>query len=71
MVGAHPRAANTGNLPGMGVLARLSSAEAAIGVALLVLAWAERNRALLFLTLGYLAVVLVPIRFAGSLLTVS
>jgi hypothetical protein len=28
-----------------------------------VLAWAERNRALLLLTLGYLAVVLVPIRF--------
>ncbi|MGA9493468.1 MAG: hypothetical protein WBV80_24915, partial [Mycobacterium sp.] len=30
-----------------------------------VLAWAERNRALLLLTLGYLAVVLVPITFGG------
>src|SRR5262245_16788541 len=42
---------------------RLSSPGAAIGVALLVLSWAERNRALLLLTLAYLAVVLVPITF--------
>jgi hypothetical protein len=42
---------------------RLASPGAAIGLALLVLAWAERNRALLLLTLAYLAVVLVPITF--------
>jgi hypothetical protein len=40
---------------------RLASPGAAIGLALLVLAWAERNRALLLLTLAYLAVVLVPV----------
>src|SRR6266702_799301 len=56
-----------GQLLGMGVLGRLVSPEAAIGVALLVLAWAECNRALLLLTLGYLAVVLVPIRFGWGL----
>jgi len=42
---------------------RLVSPGAAIGLALLVLAWAERNRALPLLILGYLAVVLVPITF--------
>jgi hypothetical protein len=42
---------------------RLASPGAAIGLALLVLAWAERNRALLLLTLAYLAAVLVPITF--------
>ena len=42
---------------------RLASPGAAIGLALLVLAWAERNRALLLLTLAYLAVVLVPVTF--------
>lgn len=51
----------------MGVLGRLISPGAAIGVALLVLARAERNRALLLLTLGYLAVVLVPVRFGWVL----
>ena len=56
-----------GQLLGMGVLGRLISPGAAIGVALLVLAWAERNRALLLLTLGYLAVVLVPTRFGWVL----
>ncbi len=40
---------------------RLASPGTAIGLALLVLAWAERNRALLLLTLAYLAVVLVPV----------
>jgi hypothetical protein len=44
---------------------RLASPGAAIGLALLVLAWAERNRALLLLTLAYLAAVLVPITFGG------
>ncbi|HVB44395.1 MAG TPA: hypothetical protein VNF47_17060 [Streptosporangiaceae bacterium] len=44
---------------------RLASPGAAIGLTLLVLAWAERNRALLLLTLAYLASVLVPITFGG------
>ena len=42
---------------------RLASPGAAIGLTLLVLAWAERNRALLLLTLAYLAAVLVPTTF--------
>lgn len=45
---------------------RLASAGAAIGLALLVLAWAERNRALLLLTFAYLAAVLVPITFGRA-----
>lgn len=63
----NPPTSQYGQLLGMGVLGRLISPGAAIGVALLVLAWAERNRALLLLTLGYLAVVLVPIRFGWVL----
>jgi len=52
------------DLLGLGGLPyRLARPGAAIGLALLVLAWAERNRALLLLTLAYLAVVLVPITF--------
>jgi len=46
-----------------GLAFRLASPGTAIGLALLVLAWAERNRALLLLTLAYLAAVLVPITF--------
>ena len=46
-----------------GLAYHLASPGAAIGLALLVLAWAERNRALLLLTLAYLAAVLVPITF--------
>ena len=46
-----------------GLFYRLASPACAIGLALLVLAWVERNRALLVLTLGYLAIVLVPINF--------
>ena len=42
---------------------RLASPGAAIGLGLLVLAWAERNRPLFLLTLVYLAAVLVPITF--------
>ncbi len=42
---------------------RLASPAGAIGLALLVLAWAERSRALLVFTLGYLVIVLVPITF--------
>jgi hypothetical protein len=47
----------------VGLSIRLASPGAAIGLALLVLAWAERNRALLLLTLAYLVVVLVPVTF--------
>jgi hypothetical protein len=46
-----------------GLAYRLASPGAAIGLALLVLAWVERNRALLLLTLAYLAAVLMPITF--------
>ena len=45
--------------PGWTVGAALHSYPFAIGLALMVLAWAERNAALLALALGYLAVVLV------------
>jgi hypothetical protein len=47
----------------LGLFFRLASPAGAIGLALLVLAWAERNRALLVFTLGYLVIVLVPITF--------
>ena len=50
-------------VPGLFPLAPGVRYSFAIGLALLVLAWAERNRALLFLTVGYLAVVLLPISF--------
>lgn len=59
----NPQAGNPMGLNGLPY--RLASPGAAIGLALLVLAWAERNRALLLLTLGYLAAVLVPITFGG------
>jgi hypothetical protein len=39
---------------------QLRSPAAAIGLGLLVLAWVERNRALVWFSLGYLIVVLVP-----------
>jgi hypothetical protein len=45
------------------LFSRLVGPACAIGLALLVLAWAERNRALLLFTLGYLVIVLVPITF--------
>lgn len=45
------------------VLFRLLTPIGAIGLALLMLAWLERNVALLLLTLGYLTVVLVPVDF--------
>jgi hypothetical protein len=44
---------------------RMASPAAAIGLALLVLARAERNPALLLLTIAYLAAVLVPVTFGG------
>jgi hypothetical protein len=51
------------NLMGLSGFGRGLASEVPIGLALLVLAWAERNRALLLLTLAYLAVVLLPITF--------
>jgi hypothetical protein len=51
-------------LPGLaGLSGRLATSACAIGLALLVLAWAERNGPLLVLAVGYLAAVLVPITF--------
>jgi hypothetical protein len=54
------------SLPGLFPLVPGIRYSCAIGLALLVLAWAERNRALLVLALGYLAVVLAPIRFGWA-----
>jgi hypothetical protein len=51
----------------LGLPDRLASPATAIGLALLVLARAERNRALLILALGYLASVLADVSFAGLL----
>ena len=45
------------------VLSRLGDMTGLLGLALLVLAWLERNVALLLFTLGYLVVVLVPVDF--------
>jgi hypothetical protein len=42
---------------------RLLGPACAIGLALLVLAWAEHNRGLLLFTVGYLVMVLAPITF--------
>jgi hypothetical protein len=42
---------------------RLASPACAIGLALLVLAWAERNLALLVFTVGYLVIVAAPVTF--------
>ena len=60
-----PSAGGPAGLHGLGW--RLVTPTCAIGLALLVLARAERNRALLFLTLAYLAAVLVPINFGWVL----
>jgi hypothetical protein len=71
---AHHPSASGPDLMGLsGFAHRLATPGAAIGLALLVLAWAERHRALLLLTLAYLVVVLVPIGYVqvhspGSLL---
>jgi hypothetical protein len=43
------------------IVDQLRSPAAAIGLALLALAWAERNRALVWFSLAYLVVVLTPI----------
>jgi hypothetical protein len=57
----NPSASGPVRLHGLGQ--RLATPACAIGLALLVLARAERNRALLLLTLTYLAVVLAPVSF--------
>lgn len=49
------------------VLQRLAGPVGAIGLALLVLSWVERNAALLILTLAYLAVVLTPVTFGWTI----
>jgi hypothetical protein len=59
---AHTAPSTSGrNLIGLTGFGHGLASEIPIGLALLVLAWAERNRALLVLTLAYLAVVLLPI----------
>lgn len=50
---------------------RLFGPACAIGLALLVLAWVERNLALLAVTIGYLLIVLVPIDFGWAVARVS
>jgi hypothetical protein len=56
VLGLHVRARPT-------LIGRLASPACAIGLGLLVLAWAERNLALLVFTLGYLVIVLAPVTF--------
>jgi hypothetical protein len=54
--------------PGLaGLSGRLASSACAIGVALLVLAWAERNWPLVVLALGYLAAMLAPVTFGWAI----
>jgi hypothetical protein len=48
-------------------LYRLIGPAAAIGLALLVLAWVERSIALFVVTVGYLVIVLVPVNFGWVL----
>jgi hypothetical protein len=54
------------NLIGLAGFGHGLASEIPIGLALLVLAWAERNRALLLLTITYLAIVLLPIPLRTS-----
>jgi hypothetical protein len=61
ILGLHFRAQSSG------VAYRLVGASSAIGVALVVLAWAERTRALLVLAVVYLIVVLVPVNFGWAM----
>jgi hypothetical protein len=49
------------------VIWQLASPTTAIGIGLLVLAWAERSPALLVFTVGYLVIVLLPINFGWVL----
>jgi hypothetical protein len=52
-------------LGGSGLYSALRSYSFAVGLALVVLAWAERNGALLALAFGYLAAVLVAVNFGA------
>jgi hypothetical protein len=62
-----PPSASDAALTGLaGLSHRLATPAAAIGLALLVLAWTERNRALLLLTAAYLAIVLAPSAFGWA-----
>jgi hypothetical protein len=54
------------NLIGLTGFGHGLASEIPIGLALLVLAWVERNRALLLLTVAYLAIVLLPIPLGMS-----
>lgn len=64
-----PSAAGPAGLHALGW--RLVNPTSAIGLALLVLARAERNRALCLVAVAYLAVVLVPIDFGWTMATLS
>lgn len=60
--------------PGSGpllLLHRLAGPASAIGLALLVLSWVERDAALLGFTLAYLAIVLVPVTFGWTVAPMS
>jgi hypothetical protein len=59
----HPLASKPGLLGLSGPSSLLGIYSGAIGLALLVLAWAERNRPLVGLAAVYLAVVLIPVSF--------
>lgn len=59
----HPLVSEHGLLGLSGLSSVVGSWSCAIGLALLVLAWAERNRPLVVLVLVYLVVVLVPVSF--------
>jgi hypothetical protein len=56
----HPPVPAAVAVPRIEFAGHLVSPAAAIGLALLALAWAERNRALVWFTVVYLVVVLVP-----------
>jgi hypothetical protein len=62
----HPSASPHGLLGPASVTGRLDSPGCAVGLALLVLAWAERNRALAVFTLGYLVFVVGRVSFGWA-----
>ena len=67
----HPPTGGPLGLPGSGLGWRLVTPTCAIGLALLVLARAERSLALLLVTVAYLVVVLVPVTFGWTTEPVS
>jgi hypothetical protein len=52
-------------------LARLTGRATSVGLPLLVLAWVERNRALLLFTLAYLVIELIPVTFGLAHVSVA